>query len=337
MTVATGPDSRIAGPLAAADIDIETLPLQRAPHPRDLAAMRQLRAVDRRLRPDVVHAHSSKAGALVRAALPRPARLLYTPHCLAFLAREGRARSTAYRAVEQALVPRSAAIIAVSEWEASATRSRLRGATARVRTVHNGVPRTRPQSPDPQLQAFAGDRPLAGLVAVLREQKDPLLLVRAAARMAPDAGRVAIVGDGPLRGAVQGEIERLGIADRVALFGYGGAMGPHLAAIDLLVLPSAWESFPIGVLEAMETGLPVIATAVGGVPEAVIDGLNGRIVPPGDPEQLAAALTAMLGDADLRAAMGADGASRVRERFSLGTMVDAVAALYEERRDRGRA
>jgi glycosyltransferase involved in cell wall biosynthesis len=331
VAVATGPDSRIAERLAGAGagVQVHELPLRRAPGPADLVAARALRALERRLAPDVVHAHSSMAGLLVRGALPRPSRLVYTPHCLAFLAHGGRGRRAFYQAVEQALVPRSGAIIAVCEWECRATRRALRGSGKRLHMVHNGVPLTEPVAADPRMTAFADGRPLAGLVTVLRAQKDPLLLVRAAARLAPENGRVAIVGHGPLRDAVVREIERLGVGDRVGVFGYSGAMGPHLAALDALVLPSAWEAFPIAILEAMQAGLPVVATSVGGVPEAVADGVTGRLVPAGDAEALATALMQLLADPEARSRMGAAGAAMVRERFALDPMIDSTAAIYE--------
>jgi glycosyltransferase involved in cell wall biosynthesis len=329
VAVATGPDSRIAEPLARAGVEVHVLPLRRAPGPGDLAAARALRALDRRLAPDIVHAHSSKAGLLVRGALPRPSRTVYTPNCLAFLTREGRGRQALYRAVEQALVPRSGAIIAVCDWERSETQRALRGSATRLHMVHNGVPDAAPQEPDPRMTAFAEGRPLAGLVAVLRAQKDPLLLVQAAARMAPESGRVAIVGGGPLRDAVAREIDRLGVSDRIGLFGYSGSMGPHLAALDALVLPSAWEAFPIAILEAMQAGLPIVATSVGGVPEAVQDGVSGRLVPAGDADALASALSEVLSDPGARARMGAAGAAMVRQRFALEPMIDATVAIYD--------
>lgn len=337
VAVATGPDSRIAEPLARAGVDVHMLPLRRAPGPRDLAAARALRDLDRRLAPDVVHAHSSKAGLLVRGALPRPSRTVYTPHCPAFLTREGRGRQALYRLVEQALVPRSGAIVAVCEWERSETQLALRGSAKRLHTVHNGVPMAEPEAPDARMAAFAGGRPLAGLVAVLRAQKDPLLLVRAAARMAQLSGRIAIVGDGPLRDAVAQAIDSLGVGDRVGLFPYSGSMGPHLAALDALVLTSAWEAFPIAILEAMQAGLPIVATSVGGVPEAVEDGVSGRLVPAGDADALASALSDLLSDPGARARMGAAGAAKVKQRFTLEPMIDATVAIYDTLTARGQA
>jgi glycosyltransferase involved in cell wall biosynthesis len=197
--------------------------------------------------------------------------------------------------------------------------------------VHNGVGDIAAGSPDERLLAFARGRPLAGLVAVLRPQKDPLALVRAAGALAGERGCAAIVGDGALAGAVEAEIARSGLGDRVARFAYGGSMAPHLAALDVFVLPSAWEAFPIALLEAMQAGLPVLATRVGGVAEAVQDGVTGRLVDPGDDRALAAALAGLVADAPLRARMGAAARRVVAERYSLGAMVDGIEGVYAAR------
>jgi glycosyltransferase involved in cell wall biosynthesis len=329
VEVATAPDSRIAGELQDAGVPVHLLPLGRAPGVADLRAVRALRALDRRVGTELVHAHSSKAGALVRAALPDRRRLVYTPHCFAFLAGLGRGR-TVYRAVEQALVARSAAIVAVCEWERRAGARALRGAARRLRVIRNGVPAPRPAGPDRELLAFRGDRPLAGLVTVLRPQKDPLALVRAAGRMPVDAGRVAIVGEGALAGPVQEEIGRLGLTDRVRWFPYAGDPGPYLAALDVFVLTSAWEALPLAPLEAMARGLPVIATDVGGVADAVRDGITGRLVAPGDLGALANALDELLGNADARRRLGAAGRDLVAREFGVERMVGETAALYDE-------
>jgi glycosyltransferase involved in cell wall biosynthesis len=188
-------------------------------------------------------------------------------------------------------------------------------------------------APDPELVMFKGDGPLAGMVSVLRPQKDPLLLVRAAARLLDEGrlpGRVAIVGNGPIEDRVRDEIDRLGVAPEVAWFPYRGAVGPYLAALDLFVLPSAWEALPLSLLEAMSCALPILATDVGGTPEAVDDGLNGRIVPQGDEAALAGALHDLLSDPRTRAAMGSAGRQRYEARFRLERMVDDTAALYRE-------
>ena len=333
VEAAVSPGSTIAPGLAEAGVVVHELSLTREPGPRDVHPARALRKLDRERRYSIVHGHSSKAGALVRGGLRHPRRLVYTPHCFAFAATAPTARRCAYKAIEQALVPRSGAILAVCEWEAELARRHLRGADARVRVAYNGVPDCGPDDPHPGVLAFRGDAPLAGLISVLRPQKDPLLAVRAAALVAEEgklAGRLAIVGNGELREQVQQEIARLGLGESVRCFPFEGRVGPYLRALDALVLPSAWEALPLAVLEAMSCGLPVVATRVGGVPEAVQDGVTGRLVAPGDAQALAGALTEVLGDADVRRRWGAAGRSAFERRFRVDPMIDAVAEVYAQ-------
>ena len=177
-------------------------------------------------------------------------------------------------------MPRTGALVAVCDWERRLAVSELRGIAARTRTIHNGAEPPDAREPAAELVEFAAGEPLAGLVSVLRPQKDPLLAVRAAARLEPGQGRLAIVGNGELAEAVRSEIERLDVGERVRWFPFEGGMGRYLAALDVFVLPSAWEAFPISLLEAMACAVPVVATDVGGVGEAVERRRDG---PPGRP------------------------------------------------------
>jgi glycosyltransferase involved in cell wall biosynthesis len=333
VEAAVSPDSTIASGLARAGVVIHELPLTREPGWGDLRAATALRALDHDRGYAIVHGHSSKAGALVRGILPCRRRLVYTPHCFAFAAMLGSARRVAYKAVEQALMPRCGAIVAVCAWERGLALRHLHGAGSRTRVVYNGVPDCTPAEPSRELLAFRGEEPLAGLVTVLRPQKDPLLAVRAAASLAHEGrlpGRLAIVGNGELRDRVRDEIARLGVGERVRWFPFQARADAYLRALDLLVLPSAWESLPLAVLEAMSCGVPVLATSVGGVPEAVEDSVTGRVVAPGDEPALAAALSEILGSPDLRRQYSEAGRAEFERRFRVAPMVDAVAALYAE-------
>ena len=107
-------------------------------------------------------------------------------------------------------------------------------------------------------------------------------------------------------------------------------MGPYLAALDAFVLPSAWEALPLSLLEAMSCGLPVIATAVGGTPEAVEDRVTGRIVPHGNARALADALWSLLSDSVLRAELGRAGLAAYEARFKADRMIDETESLYRE-------
>jgi glycosyltransferase involved in cell wall biosynthesis len=171
------------------------------------------------------------------------------------------------------------------------------------------------------------------LVAVLRPQKDPLGMVRAAAlmvRRAPQAGRVAIVGNGWLEPEVCAAIEREGVADTVRWFRFQPPAARYLAALDVFALPSLWEALPVAPIEALACGVPVVATPVGGVPEIVDHGATGLLVEPGRPEALADALEALLRDPDRRRTMGAEGRRVAAERFGLEPMVSATEAVYAE-------
>jgi glycosyltransferase involved in cell wall biosynthesis len=332
VEVATPMSSAIVEPLTEAGVPVHPLSVEREPGRADLAAARTLRALDRIRGYGIVHGHSSKAGALVRAALPDRRRLLYTPHCFAFAANFGGPKQLVYRAIEQAAVPRTGAIVAVCEWE-RAQAGRLAGAAARVRHIEYGVAPCDGADPDPELVMFRGDRPLAGMVSVLRPQKDPLLLVRAVARLAGAGGlpgRVAIVGNGPIEDDVRREIDRLGVEQHVRWFPYRGSVDPYLAALDLFVLPSAWEALPLSLLEAMSCSLPILATDVGGTPEVVEDGVTGRIVPHGDELELAVGLLELLTDPALRVRLGEAGRRTYEARFRLGRMLDETEALYRE-------
>jgi glycosyltransferase involved in cell wall biosynthesis len=319
--------------LAEAGVELHRLPLEAYPRPRDLLVGPKLRQLDRERRYVLVHAHSSVAGVLVRSALPRRRRLVYTPHCFAFEAGFGRTTRAGYRALEQVLLARSGAIVAASEWERSRALASLHGAGRRVRLIRHGVPPCTDAAPEPALRSFAAGGKLAGFVSRLEPQKDPVALVRAAAALEREgrlAGRVAIVGNGRLHADVEREIARLGVGDKVRLFPFEPPATPYLRALDLLVLPSLWESFPLAPLEALACGVPVLATRVGGLPEAVEEGISGRLVPPADEGALTAALAELLAAPDRLDEMGARGRAIAAERFGVERMVIQTVALYEE-------
>ena len=265
-------------------------------------------------------------GRLAARLTGRPA--LYTPHCFPFVGEVSEARRRFSLTVERALAPGTAAIVCVCEDEREVARAHgIRAPELAV--VRNGCPPCDPAAePDPALVALG--RPLVGTVTVLRKQKAVEVLLEAAPAVleaVPEA-RIAIVGDGPERDALGARAAALGLDERVAFVPFGGATAPHLRALDLYVLSSAWEAFPIGVLEAQACGVPQVATDVGGTREAVVPE-TGVLVPPRDPGALALALVRLLRDPAARAAMGAASRERHAARFGLAPMLDATAALYE--------
>ena len=215
--------------------------------------------------------------------------------------------------------------------------------------IYNGVDTARFHPGDgrrPLTDALGlSGRLLLGTVGRLSAEKDQLTLVRAylllLARVPALAQRSAllVVGEGPLRGELEAALAAAPADHRAAvhLLGPRDDVPALMREWDLFVLPSRTEGISNTILEAMASGLPVLATAVGGNPELVVDGETGRLVPRDDPEAMAEALAALLADLDALRGMGAAGRARAEERFSIEAMVAKYLSLYDQLLAPGRA
>ena len=328
----------VAGPRSYASVPGAThvpLDMVRGIDPRaDAAAARGLAALARRVRPALVHAHSSKAGALVRALRPVLGRtpVVYTPHGYAFAGHfESEAQRAAYRLVEAGLSRLTSLTLCVCEFERQLA-ARV-GPLARTRVVHNGVelPSRRP-APDPRVAELAARGPVVGALSLLRPGKGVETLVEAAPAILRDRPGVsiAVAGDGALRPELERRIAAAGLEGRVVLLGQLPNAAALLAGTTIAVNPSWAESFPYAVLESMAAGIPMVSTAVGGVHEALEDGRSGVLVAPRDAAALAAAVGGLLDDPACAAAISRAAQARAVERFSLGVMADGVTAVYAE-------
>lgn len=303
---------------------------------QDLRYARALSQVLASEEAEVLHTHGQKAGILGRLTARRagvPA--IYTPHSFVYRTqrlrprRSARLRETLTRQLERSLGRRSAAVVAVAEEERAAARDDRIAAQERVHLIRYGVTCDRDTEPDRDLVAFKGEHQLFGMVAALRDQKGLPTLLDALRRLddLSDRVRCAIVGNGPLEDEVRAVIDAE-LSHFVRWFPFTAPVERHLAALDVFVLPSYWEALPIAVLEAMCMGLPVIATAVNGTPEAVEAGVSGLLVPSHDAPALADAIRMMAADPALQRAMGERGRTRVKEIFGPQRMLDEIEALY---------
>lgn len=181
---------------------------------------------------------------------------------------------------------------------------------------------------------YRGDEVLVGAVGRLQAVKDQLTLVRAFAHAVAAGGggadtlRLVLAGEGPLRVVIEEEIARAGIAERVWMAGERSDVPDIMNSLDILVLPSRGEGISNVILEAMASGLPVVATRVGGNSELVVEGETGALVPAGDHVAMADMILRYAGDRWLRQCHGAAGRQRVESVFSLDGMVDRYASLY---------
>jgi glycosyltransferase involved in cell wall biosynthesis len=167
-------------------------------------------------------------------------------------------------------------------------------------------------------------------VGRLAEQKGHIYLLEAIPAIVKQFPKTvfAIAGDGLQRAELEARSEQLGISQSVRFLGTRSDVPELLQMADIFVLPSLWEGFPIALLEAMEAGLPVIATRVEGVEEIIVDGSNGLLLPPGDPEALQFALQRMLAQPDLRVNLGTAGKTLVQGTFRLDQMGRKYESLF---------
>jgi glycosyltransferase involved in cell wall biosynthesis len=222
--------------------------------------------------------------------------------------------------------------IAVSHDMAMNLRNTLRFTAPKMQVVHNGItlaPFSRPGHSSWEVNRPQGGRgPSILTLARLIKNKGLSYLISAAV-LVPEAVFV-VVGEGHDRGLFEAEAEALGVADRVKFLGQRDDIPDLLRDCDLFILPSLHEGLPISVLEAMAAGKPVIATAIGGIPEVVVRGQTGLLVPPADPPALAKAIRTLLGDPILARDLGTAGRARVQREFSAELMVQRTTQIYSE-------
>jgi glycosyltransferase involved in cell wall biosynthesis len=306
----------------------------------DLATTRALRTLIRSRRPNVLHTHTSKAGATGRTAAAlagraRPPAVVHTYHGHVLSGYFTPGRERAFRLVERILARVTDRLVAVSE-EVRNDLVRLHVAPAeKFVVVPYGFDLERRVRSDEATRArkraeagVADDEFVIGWAGRLTHIKRPLDLVRAI--VAVDGSVLVLAGDGELRGDVESLARELGVDDRVRFLGYVTDMGSWYAAFDAFLLTSANEGAPVVAIEAQSAAVPVVATDAGGTRTVVDDGETGFLVQVGDVEALSSRLRTLREDVDLRKRLGAAGASRMRSRFSVERMVDGVERVYAE-------
>jgi glycosyltransferase involved in cell wall biosynthesis len=294
----------------------------------------RLRTLVRRHGIDLVHVHSPVAAAAARVVAGRRTRIVYTEHNV-----WSRYHRATY-AANLLTFPRNDHVFAVSEMVRSSVSypGPLRALPMPpVETLHHGL--------DPAAVAtwndakgvraelgIAEDAPVVGNIANFKAAKDHGTLLRAAAKVreAVPGVRFVLVGQGPLEAQARRLAAELDLDGTVVFAGFRTDAQRLAAAFDVFTLSSTYEGLPIALIEAMALGRPAVVTDVGGTPEVVTDGVQGLLVPPRDPAALADGLLRLLGDAELRAKMGAAARARAFEfdiRKAIRRMEQVYAAL----------
>jgi glycosyltransferase involved in cell wall biosynthesis len=305
---------------------------------RDFIALAKLVRLIRRLRPDIVHTHTAKAGALGRVAakLAGAPILIHTFHGHILHGYFSRGATGLFLAIERQLGRLSTKILTVSEGQ------RLELLGLRIGTpdtldvmplgleldrfLHAGLRRGEIRH---ELGA-APETALVGIIARLVPIKDHGTFLEAAAKLCRHRSNVRflVVGDGELRSALERQAGALGLGARVHFLGWRRDLEPIYADLDLVVLSSRNEGTPASLIEAMAAGIPVVATRVGGVPDLVADEKTGSLVPPGDPGALSRAIETLLCDPDRRREMGRLAREAVYPKYSDAALIDRMDDLY---------
>lgn len=227
--------------------------------------------------------------------------------------------------------------IAVCEYVRSIEINRAKVPENKVTTIFNGVDlelfSRQEHSKSHQIRQELGistETLLIGCIGRLHRQKGYPDLIEAFKFIREKITdlHLLIVGAGELDVQLKSKVSALGLSNSVTFTGARNDIPAILSSMDLFVLPSLWEGHPLVVLEAMAAGLPVVATAVGGTPEVVIQGETGMLVPPGNPVQLASAILSILQNHSIRLKMGEAGRQRAKDLFSIDSMTQKIEALY---------
>jgi glycosyltransferase involved in cell wall biosynthesis len=297
----------------------------------DEAAVRELAAWLRREEIDLVHAHMFRAEVIgTRAAVAAgTAAIVATVH-------SSRVRSPVDVEQLATLTPSMDRLVVPSEAIARKVTAEGRQGP-RFAVVPNGVDLSRFSGPVRPC-ALRGEHdippsaPLLGVVARLEPEKGHRHLIDAmpAILEAVPETWLAVIGEGSEADALRAQAKDLGVADRVIFTGRRDDVSALTADLTIAVLPSLREAQGISLLEAMARRVPVVASEVGGIPEVVTDGVDGRLVPPGDPAALAASIIGLLREPDLRRRLGEAGRRTVADRFSVDAQVRRIQAVYDE-------
>lgn len=305
---------------------------------RDVAALAETRNIIKEINPDIVYAHSSKAGTIARLAnVGLKSSCIYNPHGWAFNMTGSRQKQRVYAALERSMAPLCDRIICISHTEKRSALKNGVGRENQITVIQNGINidlhpcRTNLQVNREKLnipqEAF-----VVGMVGRLARQKAPDVFVYMAKQVLeniPDA-YFLMVGDGDMREEMEALIQSLGLADRFRLTGWVDNPREYVDLFDVAVLLSRWEGFGLVIPEYMLAKKPIVAAAVDAIPELIQDRVNGLLVTAEDPAGACGAVCELYQDQVLRENLIRQGALDVYEKYDAKRVVEAHMRLFQQ-------
>lgn len=344
----------VYGVVSDGEADITTFPgmevergillpgLGRELHPlKDIATLLKLIAIIRRERPDIIHTHTAKAGAVGRlaAVLCGAPILIHTFHGHVFHGYFSPLKTSFFKLIEKFLAVFTTRIIAISPTQKKEIQSILRIPDEKFAVIPLGFnldkfEKCRESSTGEFRRAIsaAPDEIIITIVGRIVPIKNHALFLKVARLLLEKHNnlRFAIVGGGELQEQSEALARQLGISDRVVFAGWRSDIDKVYADTDITVLTSDNEGTPVCLIESLSAGVPVVSTDVGGVRDVVFDGRNGYLAPKGDAEALAAAVEKLIQSPDERARMGINGKVDAAERHSFSRLSDDIVSVYRQ-------
>ncbi|MDX2967908.1 glycosyltransferase [Kribbella solani] len=341
ITIITGQGGPLTDRATAAGMNVVIEPSLVSPlsPADDRRALSRLTELCRSGKYDVVHTHSAKAGALGRLAAHRAGvpRIVHTYHGFPFHEFQNPVRRAAYVAIEQRLARITDSVLAIGSGVATEALRRGLATPSTLRTIAPVVEAiTVPRTPASRAAARAelgldASTPLVGTVGRIDYQKAPEHFIAAIAKLRHTSATAVWIGSGPGDHEAKELARRTGLQDRIIFAGERSDVPQLLPAFDVFAMASRYEGLPCAVVEAMRCGIPVVATAVNSVPDLVIPGETGLLVPPGRPALLADAIDNLLDDqrkADRLASHGQTAAGSTYDANSLADVLDEVYSAH---------
>lgn len=302
----------------------------------DRLAIKQIRELLKELKPNIVYAHSSKAGALTRlACLGLKIPVIYNPHGWAFNMAQSKKKELAYRLIEKVQIPFTKKIVCISEAEMQSAVQKHICSKDKIKIITNGIDFDLLDKVQPVTRRDLGipeDAFVVGQIGRLSEQKSPDVFVEMAEKIKKEIPNsfFVMVGNGNLEAEVRKLIKAKGLENSFLITGWVDNPTGYLNCFDVATLLSRWEGFGLALVEYMYCGVPLVSTKVDAIPYVVDDGIDGLLVEPNSTNEATQAVIHIYEDPTLANKLVTNGLNMAKEKYNIRRVVKQTEQLYQD-------
>ncbi|MBT8944374.1 glycosyltransferase [Lactobacillus delbrueckii subsp. bulgaricus] len=302
----------------------------------DKATVKQIKKIVKQIKPDIVYAHSTKAGALTRIALMgMHIPVIYNPHGWAFNMAQSKKKELAYRLIEKAQIPFTKKVVCISEAEMQSAMQKHICSKDKIKIIPNGIDFDLLDKVQPVTRRDLGipeDAFVVGQIGRLSEQKSPDVFVEMAEKIKKEIPNsfFVMVGDGNLEAEIRRLIKSKGLEDSFLITGWVDNPTGYLNCFDVATLLSRWEGFGLALVEYMYCGVPLVSTKVDAIPYVVDEGIDGLLVEPNSANEAAQAAIRIYGDSVLAAKLVTNGFNIAKYKYDIRRVIKQTQQLYQD-------